>query len=183
MEKKIFEDLPNKKYKIIYADPPWSYNDKLNLQNEGASLHYKTLSLEELKSLDINSICDKDCILFLWVTRPMMPVAIELVKAWGFKYKTIAFTWVKTNPKSKTYFKGIGRWVMGCTESVILATKGKPQRVVKNIHELVVSSRSKHSKKPNEVRELIVKLMGDKSRIELFAREKVEGWDSWGNEI
>jgi len=172
-----------KKYKIIYADPPWRYNDKLNLQNEGAENHYKTMSLEDIKKLNIDNISDKDCILFLWATMPLLQEAFEVIKSWGFTYKTCAFCWVKTNPKSNTIFKGIGRWVMGNAELCLLATKGKPHRIVKNIHQIVLAKRGKHSVKPIEVRNRIVKLMGDIPRIELFARERIEGWDAWGNEV
>ncbi len=176
-------EIPNKKYQIIYADPPWKYKDRLNLQNEGSALHYNTMNIDDICRLPIKNISDKNCILFIWVTMPMLEEVFKVITAWGFKYKTCGFCWIKTNPKSKTIFKGIGRWVMGNAEICLLATKGKPQRIVKNIHQIVMSERGKHSKKPNEVRERIVKLMGDIPRIELFAREKVIGWDSWGDEI
>ncbi len=176
-------EFPKKKYKIIYADPPWRYNDKLNLQNEGAENHYLTMSLEDIKNLEVSNITDKNCILFLWATMPLLQEAFEVIKSWGFKYKTCAFTWIKTNPKAGTIFKGIGRWVMGNAELCLLATKGKPHRIAKNISQVVMAKRGKHSVKPDEVRNRIVKLMGNLLRIELFAREKVEGWDVWGNEV
>lgn len=174
----------DKKYSIIYADPPWQYKDKLNLQNEGAECHYKTMSMTDLYKLGktIKSICNKDCILFLWVTNPMIFEAKELIKQWGFTYKTISFCWIKTNPKSGTIFKGIGRWVMGNSENVLLCTKGKPQRVNKNISQVIMSPRSRHSEKPPETRDKIINLMGDIPRIELFARQYADGWDCWGNE-
>jgi len=172
-----------KKYKIIYADPPWKYNDKLDLQGEGAELHYKTMSVEDICKLPVKEIIDKDCILFMWVTMPMLEVGFKVIESWGFKYKTCAFVWIKTNPKSNTIFKGIGRWVMGNAELCLLATKGKPQRIVKNISQVVMAHKNKHSRKPDEVRNRIIRLMGDLPRIELFARQKVEGWDAWGNEV
>ena len=176
-------EFPKKKYKIIYADPPWRYNDKINLQNEVAENHYLTMSLEDIKNLEVSNITDKNCILFLWATMPLLQEAFEVIKSWGFKYKTCAFTWIKTNPKAGTIFKGIGRWVMGNAELCLLATKGKPHRIAKNISQVVMAKRGKHSVKPDEVRNRIVKLMGNLLRIELFAREKVEGWDVWGNEV
>lgn len=168
------------KYKIIYADPPWRYEDSLELENEGSILHYDVMSLEELKGLPVPDISDKDSILFLWVTMPKLKEGLELIEAWGFKYKTCGFCWVKLNPVSKTIFKGIGRWVMGNAELCLLATKGNPHRIAKNVSQIVMAARGKHSEKPDEVRNRILKLMGDIPRIELFARNEVEGWDCIG---
>lgn len=174
--------LPNKKYQIILADPPWRYNDKLDLQNEGAECHYPTMSIDDIRGLPVSEISDKDCILFLWVTMPMLKEGLEVINAWGFKYKTCGFCWIKTNPKAHTVFKGIGRWVMGNAELCLLATKGSPQRKNKDVSQVIMSYKGKHSVKPSEVRNRIVRLMGDLLRIELFARERFEGWDTWGNE-
>ena len=170
------------KYTIVLADPPWKYNDTLNLQGEGASTHYNTLSNEDLKKIPIDQITKNDSILFMWVTMPMLKEGLSLIDSWGFKYKTCFQCWVKLNPKSKTIFKGIGRWVMGNAELCLLATKGSPKRIVKNIPQICESIRREHSRKPDEVKERIVMLMGDKPRIELFARESTEGWDCWGNQ-
>ena len=175
-----------KKYQIIYADPPWKYNDKLGTNSAkmgGYDKYYKGMSLGEICNLPIKSISDENCILFLWITMPKLPEAFGVIKAWGFTHKTTAFTWIKLNPKSETIFKGVGRWVMGNAELVLLATKGKPHRIVKNISQVVMAKRGKHSVKPDEVKTRIVRLMGDIPRIELFAREKTEGWDVWGNEV
>jgi N6-adenosine-specific RNA methylase IME4 len=172
-----------KKYKIIYADPPWKYDDRLNLQNEGSAINYKVLDIKDLKELPIYKICDNDCILFLWVTMPMLKEGLSLIESWGFKYRTCAFCWIKLNPKSHTIFKGIGRWVMGNAELCLLAIKGKPKRIAKNIPQVIMSPRIKHSHKPIEVRDRIVNLMGDIARIELFATEKAKNWDSTGLEV
>lgn len=173
-----------KKYNIIYADPPWKYNDRLNLQNEGAAVHYNTMTHEDLCNLPINNIADKDCVLFMWVTMPMMREGLKLIEAWGFEYKTCAFAWEKLNPKSKTPFKGIGRWVMGNVELCLLATKGKPYKWRNTgVFQLVRSIRREHSRKPDEVPERILQLMGNLPRIELFCREQREGWDVWGNQV
>jgi len=176
----------NKKYQIIYADPPWRYNDKLgsNTARMGAcEYHYKTMDLKDICSIPVKSLADDSCILFLWATMPKLQEALDVVVAWGFKYKTVAFTWIKLNPKAGTIFKGIGRWVQGNAELVLLATKGKPHRINKSISQVVMASRGKHSQKPEEVKNRIVKLMGDLPCIELFAREKTPGWDVWGNEV
>jgi len=124
----------------------------------------------------------KDCVLFMWAVSPQIPEALEVMKAWGFKYITVAFCWSK-HTKNNKKVSNLGRWTMGNVELCLLGRKGKPQRLVKHIKQLVEAERTRHSAKPSEVRDRIVELMGDLPRIELFAREKVEGWDSWGNEI
>jgi len=183
---RIYRGLGMKKYQIIYADPPWSYNDKLGTNSAkmgGYDKYYKGMTLDNICNLPVKDIADKDCILFLWATMPKLPEAFEVIKAWGFKHKTTAFTWIKLNPKADTIFKGVGRWVQGNAELVLLATKGKPHRITKDVSQIIMAKRGKHSVKPNKVKEGIVNLMGDLPRIELFAREKKEGWDAIGNDI
>ena len=173
-------NLPNKKYQIIYADPAWSYQDK---NCNGACLkHYKTMPLKDIKELPVKDMADDNCVLFLWATYPLLPEAFEVIKAWGFKYKSIAFQWIKLNPVSGTYFYGLGRWTRGNTEPCLLATKGKPKRIRNDIFQIIAEPVRKHSEKPHIVRDKIVQLMGDIPRIELFARHKATGWDVWGNE-
>jgi len=168
------------KYKIIYADPPWKYQDKGC--NGNCEQHYNTMSIEELKKLPIKDITDDNCVLFMWATYPMLNEALELIKSWGFKYKTIAFQWIKTTKHGK-YFYGLGRWTRGNTEPCLLAVKGKPKRIRKDVFQLVFSEINGHSKKPNEVRNKIVDLIGDEPRIELFARERFDGWDCYGDQL
>ena len=173
-----------KKYKIIYADPPWSYkvwSEKGT--GRSASQHYNTMSREDIQKLDVASIADKDCALFLWATYPCLPEALELLKAWGFEYKTVAFTWVKKNKISDTWFWGLGHWTRSNPEICILATRGKPKRISKSIHSILDDRIRKHSQKPDSTRDRIVQLMGGVERIELFAREKTPGWDVWGDEV
>lgn len=177
-----------KRYQIIYADPPWSYQDQ---GCHGAmGKHYKGMNLKDIKNLPINKISCKNSVLFLWATYPMYPEALEVIKAWGFTYKSIAFQWLKLNPKSKTPFYGLGRWTRGNTEPCLLAVKGKPKRVSASVFQLVEEPRQKHSQKPSIVRNKIVELMGNLPRIELFARkpkdffnESYKGWDVWGDEV
>jgi site-specific DNA-methyltransferase (adenine-specific) len=173
----------SKKYQIIYADPPWVYRDKASAGFRGACYNYKVQNDSWICNLDIEGIVDDNCILFLWVTMPKLPIAFDVIKAWGFTYKTCAFTWIKVNKKADTLFFGMGNWTHGNAELCLLATKGKPKRVNKAIFSVVQSRIRKHSQKPDEVRERIVELMGDLPRIELFACERVEGWDVWGNEV
>lgn len=176
--------FPNKKYNIIYADPPWGY------QNQGtraaANKHYGVMKIDDLKKMPINpaggGIAADDCALFMWATFPMLREALELIEAWGFTYKTIAFNWVKQNKSGNGIFWGLGNWTRSNSEICLLAVKGKPKRISAGVHSVVLSPLQRHSQKPAEVRDRIVELMGDLPRIELFARSAAEGWDCWGNE-
>ena len=174
--------FPNKKYQIIYADPPWSYNDKC-LNRGGAERHYRTMNIEDIKTLSVNEIAEDDCTLFMWATFPKLQEAFDVINAWGFQYKTNAFTWVKRNKKSGSWFWGMGRWTRANAELCLIATKGKPKRINAGIHSVIDTPIEGHSKKPDEAKKRIIELVGDLPRIELFARQKTEGWDVWGNEI
>ena len=169
------------KYQVIYADPPWDYQ-QCRLSGS-AKKHYPTMRIEKLCALPVAEIADRDCALFLWATFPQLPEALRLIKAWGFVYKTVAFVWLKQNRKALTWFYGLGFWTRSNAEICLLATKGHPKRQSAGIHQLVISPVERHSKKPDEVREKIVELMGDVPRIELFARQQTPGWDVWGNEV
>lgn len=191
---------PTKKYQIIYADPPWSYyvwsEDKKQAQG-CAKRHYQTMTIEDICALPIKEIADKDCKLFLWATPPCLPEALKVIISWGFVYKTIAFAWVKTNKRQVMEqsaflpidtidrFYGIGYWTASNIELCLGALKdgGQLNRQSSAISQIVLAPRREHSRKPDEVRERIVELCGDLPRIELFARQKVEGWDCWGNEV
>lgn len=173
----------DKKYNIIYADPPWSYKDKKNNDPKMGGITYNTMELIDICNLPINKISDKNCMLFLWVTMPMLREGLEVIKAWGFEYKTCAFCWVKQNPKNDNIYSGLGHWTNGNAELCLLAKKGKIKRVNKNVKQIILSHRGRHSEKPSETRDRIINLLGDLPRIELFARQQVEGWDCWGNEV
>jgi len=168
-----------KKYKIIYADPPWSYK---TFSNKNVC-PYPVMENEDIYNLNVELLGDKDCVLFLWVTFPKLLEGIRTISEWGFTYKSMAFTWVKKNKKADSWFWGMGYWTRQNTEVCLLATKGKPKRVSMGVHCIVDDKIMEHSKKPDEVRKRIVELMGDVPRIELFARQKILGWDTWGNEV
>lgn len=168
-------------YQIIYADPPWRYDQK-GLQG-AAEKHYSTMSLEDICKLPVGSISAKDSILFLWATFPQLPAALRVISAWGFRYKTVAFLWLKKNRKADSWFFGLGFWTRGNAEVCLLATRGHPKRQSSKIHQFIISPIEAHSKKPDIVRDKIVELAGDVPRIELFARQTTPGWDVWGNEV
>jgi N6-adenosine-specific RNA methylase IME4 len=141
------------------------------------------MSTEDIKALPVKDIADDNCILFMWVTPPHIKEGLDVIEAWGFQYKTFAFTWVKLNKKQPTLFMGCGSWTRANSEICLLATKGKPKRVSASVRQVILSPREEHSKKPDEARERIIELVGDLPRIELFARQQVTGWDCWGDEI
>jgi N6-adenosine-specific RNA methylase IME4 len=171
-----------KKYQIIYADPPWKFKvwSEKNY-SKIRPLHYKRMNLEDIKNLCIPT--EKNCILFLWTTMPTIKEALEVIEAWGFQFKTVAFTWVKRNKKSSSWFWGMGYWTRANAELCLLATKGNPKRISAGVHSVIDTPVERHSQKPADTRNRIVELMGDLPRIELFARQKTEGWDVWGNEV
>lgn len=174
--------FPDKQYQVIYADPPWSYDDKMAGHSFSLDHEYQTQSLEWIKALPVQTIADRDCALFLWVVSPLLTEGLDVLDAWGFKYKTLAFVWSKETSQGRSV-SNLGRWTMGNVELVILGTKGKPKRAVKNVKQLVVALRQEHSRKPDVVRKRIAELMGDVPKIELFARQQYPGWDAWGNEV
>ena len=202
-----------KKFRIIYADPAWRFkvwNRDTGL-GRSADSHYKTMTLDDLKRLDVESIADKNCALFMWATLPMLPESLEVIRSWGFEFVTVAFVWVKLNKRwsrkfrkiaikldrinlfadpgdfyqtiDPLFFFGMGYWTRANAEICILAKRGKIKRLEKNVRQLIVTPIREHSQKPDETRGRIFQLMGDLPRVELFAREKAEGWDAWGNEI
>ncbi len=183
----------NKKYKIIYADPPWHFGDRLRSSKKldngkmhfrELNLHYNTQSTADICKLNVNKIADTNAVLFIWTTDAHLPDALEVIKSWGFKYKTIGFIWNKKE-KSGKQVCFMGKWTLKGSEICLLATKGKAHSLIINhkIRQLVEAERTKHSKKPEKVKENIEKMFGDISKIELFARNKRLGWDVWGNEI
>lgn len=183
----IFDNINNidKKYQIIYADPPWSYKVWSNKgKGRSAESHYKTMEAQDIRDLPVDKIADKNSVLLMWVIYPCLEEGLELIKAWGFKYKTCAFSWVKLNKKSDTPFTGMGYYTRANNEICLLATRGKPlPRLSRSVKQIVMSAIEQHSKKPDCVRDRIVNLFGDLPRIELFARRSAEGWDSFGNEV
>lgn len=173
-----------KKYKIIYADPPWQYRVYSKKgQGKSAENHYHTMNIKDIMALPVDKIADKDCILFLWITFPCLKEGIEVMERWGFKYKTCGFNWVKRNKKKNTYFMGLGFWTRSNSEVCLIGTKGQPKRVSKSVPQICDARIMEHSRKPAEIRERIVELCGELPRIELFARDKVKGWDSLGDEM
>ncbi|MEM1026377.1 MAG: MT-A70 family methyltransferase [Myxococcota bacterium] len=168
-------------FAIIYADPPWSYRDKAGPR--GAEARYPCMPLERLQELDVAGLAAPSATLFMWTTWPMLQDALDLGADWGFEYVSAAFVWVKVTKHGKLH------WGMGAagtranTEPCLQFRRGKPKRVSAGVHQVIMSPRREHSRKPDEARDRIVELMGDLPRVELFARQSTPGWDVWGNEV
>lgn len=197
--------LPDSQFEIIYADAPWRFKNwsMAELAKRGEKWArrngrspYPVMSTKDICTLPVADISSKNAALFLWATYPKLDDALKVMAAWGFTYKTVAFTWVKLNPTSRLYkfngkaqivtrgFKfGLGYWTRGNPEICLFGTRGHPKRVSKCVPNLLISPVGEHSRKPPEARERIVSLMGDLPRIELFARERSEGWTAWGNDV
>ena len=178
-----------KKYQIIYADPPWYFPanygkvGKSKLSGFGAALRYDLMTNDDILNLSVHNIADMDCALFLWCVNSQVPLAINVIERWGFTYKTVAFCWVKIARDSGIPNCRLGYWTLGGMELCLLGIKGKMKPVIRNTRQVVMHHRVGHSVKPPIIRESIAALFGDVQRIELFARQKVEGWDCWGNEV
>lgn len=174
----------NMKFNVIYLDPPWEYKRKADTKIQGGCVrHYNTMSNKEIESLPVGELADENCAMFMWCTFPKLQEQIYLFKHWGFEYKTVGFNWIKTNPVNKKPFFGIGHYTKSNGEICLLGVKGKIKPVDNSVSSVIISPREEHSKKPDEVRDKIVKLFGDVPRIELFGRQKHEGWVCLGNEI
>jgi len=173
----------SKKYNVIYADPPWSfktYSDKG--KDRSPEKHYSVMTFKDICNMPINKIANDNSVLLMWVIDPLLDKAFEVINAWGFKYKTVAFTWAKTNKTKPGFFTGLGYWTRGNPEMCLLATKGKPKRLSKSVPQLVVEQRREHSRKPDIMYKHIENLL-EGPYIELFARQQKDGWDNYGNEV
>jgi N6-adenosine-specific RNA methylase IME4 len=178
-------NFPKKKYKIIYADPPWTFTFWSEKAQRKVSNHYQLMTANEIYNLPVSKISEENCILFLWVTYPNLLEGLETIKRWGFTYKTCGFSWIKKNKIKDSLFWGMGYYTRSNNEICLLATKGKPKRISSKVHQVVIDKIREHSRKPDCIRDRIVELCGDVSRIELFARQDFthKGWDHWGNEL
>lgn len=153
-------------------------------REQGAGCKYDVMDTGDICKLPVKNIAADDCVLFMWVTMPKLNECFDLIKAWGFEYKTCAFVWIKQNRKADSLFMGMGRWTRANAEICLLGTKGNPKRDSASVNSVIVSHIEEHSKKPAETRRRIEKLMGGgMTKIELFARQSVSDWDCWGNEV
>jgi N6-adenosine-specific RNA methylase IME4 len=174
----------NSKFRVIYADPPWKFEtwSEKGVEKKSAQAHYSCMNMQDIGNLPIDSISDENSILFMWATSPMIDQQIAIISDWGFKFKTIGFTWVKINKIKQTPFIGMGKYTRSNCEYCLIGIKGTPGRPKnKSISQVVMSPIREHSRKPDIIRTYIEQ-MYDGPRIELFAREENDGWDCFGNE-
>ena len=170
------------KYQIIYADPPWQMGRKSN----GRVLvpEYPTMSIKKLFGLPVGEIANENCAMLMWSTNSMLSSATDLMRHWGFRYVGVAFCWVKTSQKTgEPNCRMSGNYTLQGVELCLLGIRGRMPTKDRTVRQVLMSPREYHSKKPDIIRDEIVRLFGDMPRIELFARQKIDGWDCWGNEV
>ena len=192
MESWPFGDLKPMHYRAIMVDPPWSFKswsdkgknrvpDAMVRQKGLAERHYKTMSMNDIKNLPVGDLALKDAVLLLWAVDCMLPEAIEMGRHWGFKFKTVAFTWAKTKLDGG-FHMGLGYWTRGNPEQCLLFTRGFPKRQSASVRQLIVSRRQGHSVKPDEAATRVETLL-EGPYAELFARSPRDGWDCWGDQL
>ena len=178
-----------KHYKVIYADPPWTFATYSRKgKGRSAEAHYDCMTMTDIKELPVAEWAADDCVLLLWTTDPLLEKVFDVIRAWGFTYKTVGFYWAKLNKSAPTslyrdtsFFTGLGFWTRANPEPCLLATRGHPHRRRADVAKLIVSPRREHSRKPDEVYERIEALC-EGPYLELFARSARPGWDVWGIE-
>jgi N6-adenosine-specific RNA methylase IME4 len=189
-------DLPRNHYQVVLADPPWRFLTRSEKGlGKSPDRHYRTMTLDEVKALPVRDVCAKNAVLFLWIIDTHAEMAFEVVKAWGFKYKTVGLYWAKTTKDGKSFPIGTGYWTRANPEHAleawqgdeqevercILATGGAPKRQDKNVPRLMVSPRREHSRKPDETLARVERLVKG-PYLEMFSRTDRPGWDCWGNQ-
>lgn len=183
----MFGDLPHNHFGAILADPPWKF-DTWSEKGDDRAPDYSTMTIDEIARMPVQSLAAKDCVLFIWICWPTMHRALDVIKAWGFTYKTCAFSWVKADGTQVDMFGddypvqiGSGYWTRANSEVCLLATCGKPTRLNADVRQSIIAPRREHSRKPDGIHERIERLVGGPF-IELFARQKRPGWTVWGNQ-
>lgn len=180
---------PTGAYAAICADPPWHFRT-YSRKGRGrcADAHYDVMDLAAIKRLQVADLAAPDCALFLWAVDPMLPQALEVIAAWGFTFKTVAFTWAKLKPGRSPasmieadFFTGLGYWTRANPELCLLATRGRPQRIRRDVPRLLVAARREHSRKPDEAYARIERLVPG-PYLELFSRSSRPGWQAIGQE-
>jgi N6-adenosine-specific RNA methylase IME4 len=180
----LFDPLQMFGYDVIYADPPWAFeNWSESGMHKNAAQHYPTMTPEEIQSLPVGELASSTCALFLWVVDPLLDQGMETLKRWGFRYRTVAFTWAKLTKRGKQWHKGLGYYTRGNPETCLLGVIGDmPVPPADRPDQLQVDRLREHSRKPDKIRKLIERMYPNRRRVELFARASHPGWEAWGNE-
>lgn len=193
-----FAELPKGHFGAILADPPWRFDvwsGATAVQKRGskttykaAEVHYETMSMDEIAALPVADLCAKDCALFMWVTWPTLRDGLSIMETWGFPYKTCAFNWMKAHAGQIELFEDeitplmkMGYWTRASSEVCLLGTRGKPKRISADVRQGIIAPVRQHSRKPEGIHDRIERLVAG-PYLELFARQKREGWATWGNQ-
>lgn len=177
-----FASLNGKRYDVILSDPPWrfrTWNEENQLKS--ASKHYPLMTLDAIKALPVADVAKPDCLMMMWAVQPMLDQALEVMSAWGFKYKT-AGAWAKQSSTGAKWAFGTGYLLRCSAEFFLVGTRGNPKSAVKNVRNLIVAPVREHSRKPDEMHLNLERMFPDADRLEMFSRENKPGWDVWGNQ-
>lgn len=176
-------DLPKNRFQVIYADPAWTFITRSDKgKGKSPEQHYGCMSLGDIQAMPVADLAAPDCALFMWATDPLLPQALDTIEAWGFTFKTVAFTWAKqARVNHEKWHMGTGYYTRANPEMCLLATRGRPQRVSRGVRQLIVAPVREHSRKPDEAYAGIEALFAG-PYCELFARTERPGWTSWGNQ-
>lgn len=184
----MFDGLTKNGYGAILADPPWHYEVWKEGSSRTASSKYDVMANPDICAMPVADLAAPDCVLFVWITWPKLYDSLDVIKAWGFEYKTCGFAWIKGNNTQPDFFQeegkaqvGMGYWTRANSEVCLLATRGKPKRLNMDVRQAIIAPRREHSRKPDGVHERIERLVAG-PYLELFARQKRAGWDVWGNQ-
>ena len=178
----MFNDHPLFSYSAIIADPPWQFkNYSAKGEGKSAAAHYSCMDLPAIKEMPVGDLAAPDCLLMLWATAPMLPHAFEVMKCWGFQYKTMG-TWAKQSKTGKAWHFGTGYCLRSASEPFLIGTIGRPQYQSRSVRNLIVAPVREHSRKPDTQYDMMESLIPTGRRIELFARQSRKGWDCWGNQ-
>lgn len=190
----MFAGLKQNYYGAILADPPWHFQTWAGARKSGAGIAcraskpaYTTMVDDDIAAMPVTTLAADDCVLFLWTCWPVLERSFRIIEAWGFEYKTCAFSWLKADPyrlwaDDNFPRMGLGYWTRANTEPCLLATRGKPKRIAADIRQPIIAQPREHSRKPDGVHERIERLVAG-PYLELFARQTRFGWDAWGNEV
>jgi N6-adenosine-specific RNA methylase IME4 len=188
--------LPTGGYGAILADPPWHFqvwkgafsSNSVSGARSARAPEYDTMKEAELSALPVKDLATENCVLFLWVVWPTLEQSLRLIDAWGFKYKTCGFAWIKGDATQIDFFQqetkatmGLGYWTRANSEVCLLATRGQPKRLSADVRQGIIAPKREHSRKPDGIHERIERLVAG-PYVELFARQKRKGWDCWGNQ-
>jgi N6-adenosine-specific RNA methylase IME4 len=183
-----FANLPKGHFKAIYADPPWHFEVWKEGSDRNVTSKYSTMDAREIAEMPVCDLAADDCVLFIWIVWPRLRESLEIIEAWGFSYKTCAFSWIKADGRQPDMFEesvsvqlGMGYWTRANSEVCLLATRGKPKRLDMGVRQGIIEPRRQHSRKPDCVPSRIERLV-EGPYLELFARTQRPGWTVWGNQ-